>query len=98
MFAVFRKPSFILLALAFSGMNFVGVGFWCGCRPSCMRNTVFSLSRAGFDATFYHHIAAFVGVLVAARITDMLTDKIRGIRAIVPMLGLFLSAIHLPHG
>jgi len=52
----------------------------------------FSLSRAGFDATFYHHVAAFVGVLVAARITDMLTDKIRGIRAIVPMLGLLAGA------
>ena len=92
LFAVFRKPSFILLALAFSGMNFVGVGFlvW---MPTFLREKYgFSLSRAGFDATFYHHIAAFVGVLVAARITDLLTDKIKGIRAIVPMLGLFAGA------
>ena len=92
LFAVFRKPSFILLALAFSGMNFVGVGFLVWMPTFLHEKYGFSLSRAGFDATFYHHIAAFVGVLVAARITDMLTDKIRGIRAIVPMLGLFLGA------
>ena len=49
-------------------------------------------SRAGFDATFYHHVAAFVGVLAAARVTDALTEKIKGIRAVVPMLGLLGGA------
>ena len=92
LFAVFRKPSFILLALAFSGMNFVGVGFLVWMPTFLHEKYGFSLSRAGFDATFYHHVAAFVGVLVAARITDMLTDKIKGIRAIVPMLGLLAGA------
>lgn len=92
LFAVFRKPSFILLALAFSGMNFVGVGFLVWMPTFLHEKYGFSLSRAGFDATFYHHIAAFVGVLAAARITDMLIDKIKGIRAVVPMLGLFAGA------
>ena len=90
--AVFRKPSVILLALAFSGMNFTGVGFLVWMPTFIHEKYGFSLSRAGFDATFYHHIAAFFGVLVAARITDRLTDKIKGIRAIVPMLGLFAGA------
>jgi len=92
LFAVFRKPSFILLALAFSGMNFVGVGFLVWMPTFLHEEYDFSLSRAGFDATFYHHIAAFVGVLAAARITDMLIDKIKGIRAVVPMLGLLAGA------
>jgi len=90
--AVFRKPSVILLALAFSGMNFVGVGFLVWMPTFLHEKYGFSLSRAGFDATFYHHVAAFVGVLVAARITDLLADKIKGIRAIVSMLGLFVGA------
>ncbi|HNX34528.1 MAG TPA: MFS transporter [Kiritimatiellia bacterium] len=90
--AVFRKPSFILLALAFSGMNFVGVGFLVWMPTFLHEKYGFSLSRAGFDATFYHHVAAFVGVLVAARITDKLAERIKGIRAIVPMLGLLAGA------
>ncbi len=92
LFAVFRKPSFILLALAFSGMNFVGVGFLVWMPTFLHEKYGFSLSRAGFDATFYHHVAAFVGVLIAARLTDRLTDKIKGIRALVPMLGLLAGA------
>ena len=90
--AVFRKPSVILLALAFSGMNFVGVGFLVWMPTFLHEKYGFSLSRAGFDATFYHHVAAFVGVLAAAWITDRLTAKITGIRAIVSMLGLFVGA------
>lgn len=90
--AVFRKPSFLLLALAFSGMNFVGVGFLVWMPTFLHEKYGFTLSRAGFDATFYHHIAAFVGVLAAARATDVLTEKIKGIRAIVPMLGLLAGA------
>lgn len=90
--AVFRKPSFILLALAFSGMNFVGVGFLVWMPTFLHEKYGFSLSRAGFDATFYHHIAAFVGVLAAARATDALTGRIKGVRAVVPMLGLLAGA------
>lgn len=92
LFAVFRKPSFILLALAFSGMNFVGVGFLVWMPTFLHEKYGFSLARAGFDATFYHHVAAFVGVLAAARVTDALTEKIKGIRAVVPMLGLLGGA------
>jgi len=84
--AIFKKPSFILLALAFAGMNFAGVGFLVWMPTFLHEKYGFTLSRAGFDATFYHHIAAFVGVLAAARITDFLTYKMKRIRVIVSML------------
>jgi len=90
--AIFKKPSFILLALAFAGMNFAGVGFLVWMPTFLHEKYGFTLSRAGFDATFYHHIAAFVGVLAAARITDFLTYKMKRIRVIVSMLGLFAGA------
>ena len=90
--AVFKKPSFMLLALAFSGMNFVGVGFLVWMPTFLHEKYGFTLSRAGFDATFYHHVAAFAGVLVAARVTDLLTGKVKRIRAIIPMLGLLAGA------
>jgi len=71
----FKTPTAILLALAFAGMQFTGVGFltW---MPTYLRETFgFSLGRSGFDATFYHHIAAFIGVLGGAKIADKLTRK-----------------------
>lgn len=90
--AVFGKPSFFLLALAFAGMNFVGVGFLVWMPTFLHERYGYSLARAGFDATFYHHIAAFVGVLAAARITDAWAARSRVARAVVPMLGLLAGA------
>lgn len=89
----FKTPSAILLALAFAGMQFVGVGFltW---MPTYLHETFdFSLARSGFDATFYHHIAAFIGVLGGgAKITDKLSSRYIKIRTLIQMGGLLLGA------
>ena len=88
----FKKPTAILLTLAFAGMQFTGVGFitW---MPTFMHEKFdFSLARAGFDSTFYHHIAAFLGVMVGARIADKLAQKVPGVRGFVQMLGLLVGA------
>ena len=71
----FRTPTAILLALAFAGMQFVGVGFltW---MPTYLHETFdFSLARSGFDATFYHHVAAFMGVLTGAKMSDLSLER-----------------------
>ena len=88
----FRTPTAILLALAFAGMQFVGVGFltW---MPTYLHETFnFSLARSGFDATFYHHVAAFIGVLTGAKISDRFTKKYIRIRLLVQMTGLLVGA------
>ena len=87
----FKTPSAVLLALAFAFMQFVGVGFlvW---MPTFLHETFdFSLARSGFDATFYTHVAAFIGVLAGAKITDRLTQKFLPIRALIQMIGLLIG-------
>jgi len=88
----FKKPTAILLTIAYSGMNFVGIGFLAWMPTFIHEKYNFSLSRAGFDATFYHHIAAFIGVLIAARVADKLANKIIYVRGLVQTIGLFLGA------
>jgi sugar phosphate permease len=88
----FTKPTAILLALAFAGMQFAGVGFLTWMPTFLHEKFNFSLARAGFDSTFYHHIAAFIGVIVGARIADKLAQKYFGIRGFVQMVGLLIGA------
>ena len=90
--AFFKNPTAMLLALAFAGMQFVGVGFltW---MPTFLHETFdFSLARSGFDSTFYHHVAAFIGVIGGARIADGLVNRYTKIRAIIQVTGLLLGA------
>lgn len=82
----------VLLTFAFAGMQFVGIGFltW---MPTFLHEVFgFSLARSGFDATFYHHIGAFVGVIVGARLADKFVNCYAGIRIIIQALGLLLGA------
>jgi MFS transporter, Spinster family, sphingosine-1-phosphate transporter len=88
----FTKPTAILLALAFAGMQFAGVGFLTWMPTFLVEKFDFSLSRAGFDSTFYHFIAAFFGVIIGARIADKLAHKYFGIRGFVQMMGLLIGA------
>jgi sugar phosphate permease len=87
----FKKPTALLLALAFAGMQFTGVGFITWMPTFIHEKFSFSLARAGFDATFYHHVAAFLGVMIGASVADKLAHKILGIRGIVQMTGLIIG-------
>lgn len=88
----FKTPTALLLTLGFSGMQFVGIGFLTWMPTFLHEKFDFSLSRAGFDSTFYHHIAAFAGVLIGARIADMYCRRFTRIRIFIQMVGLFLGA------
>ncbi len=85
------KPTAILLTLAFAGMQFTGIGFLTWMPTFLHEKYSFSLARAGFDSTFYHHVAAFIGVLIGARIADNLAQKYSGIRGFVQMTGLLMA-------
>ena len=88
----FRTRTAVLLAIAFAGMQFTGVGFltW---MPTYLHETFeFSLARSGFDATFYHHVAAFIGVLGGAKIADHFAKKYARIRLLIQMTGLLVGA------
>lgn len=88
----FRKPTALLLTLAFAGMVFVNVGFMTWMPTYLHEKFGFSLARSGFDATFYHYIAAFFGVLLGASVADRYCSKITGMRGLVQASGLLLGA------
>ena len=88
----FKKPTALLLTLAFAGMVFVNVGFMTWMPTYLHEKFGFALARSGFDATFYHYTAAFIGVLIGASIADRYCQKIMGMRGIVQGIGLLLGA------
>ena len=88
---IMNTPTAILLTLAFAGMQFAGIGFLTWMPTFLHEKFSFSLARAGFDSTFYHHAAAFVGIIVGARIADKLAQKVTGIRGLVQMIGLLIG-------
>lgn len=88
----FKKPTALLLTAAFAGMVFVNVGFMTWMPTFLHEKFGFSLARSGFDATFYHYVAAFIGVLAGARVADRYSNKIVGMRGIVQGFGLLLGA------
>lgn len=88
----FRKPTALLLTGAFAGMVFVNVGFMTWMPTYLHEKFGFSLARSGFDATFYHYVAAFIGVLFGASLADRFSSKVTGMRGIVQGTGLLLGA------
>lgn len=88
----FKKPTAIFLALAFASFQFAGVGFLTWMPTFLHEKFGFTLARAGFDSTFYHFVAAFFGVMVGARITDLLAPKYLRVRGFVQMAGLLIGA------
>ncbi|MGV8092986.1 MAG: MFS transporter [Mangrovibacterium sp.] len=88
----FKKPTALLLTLAFAGMIFVNVGFMTWMPTYLHEKFGFSLARSGFDATFYHYLSAFFGVLLGASIADRYSQKVVGMRGLVQGTGLLLGA------
>lgn len=88
----FKKPTALLLTVAFAGMVFVNVGFMTWMPTYLHEKFGFSLARSGFDATFYHYTAAFLGVLLGASVADRYCQKITGMRGLVQGTGLLLGA------
>lgn len=88
----FKKPTAILLALAFAGMQFVGMGFMTWMPTYLHERYGLSLSQAGFDSTFYYKMAALGTILLGGRLTDILSKRIFGARGMVQAVGLLIGA------
>jgi len=89
---VFRKPTVILLAVAFGGMIFVHIGYltW---MPTFLREKFnLSLTHSGFSSMFYHHLLAYVGVLFGGWLSDRMAPRRRQVRMEIEFFGLLLGA------
>lgn len=89
---VFRKPTVLLLALAFGGMVFVHIGYLTWTPTFLKEEFDLSLAGAGFASMFYHHLLAYGGVLIGGWLSDRLAPRRRTVRMEVECLGLLLGA------
>ena len=89
--AILSRPTFYLLSLAFGGMCFVNVGFLTWMPKYLTSQFGVSTTWAAFNATFYHHLLAYVSVFVAAGISDWLSTKVKSIRMQMEFIGLFFG-------
>jgi MFS family permease len=90
--AILRTPTIYFLSVAFGGMVFVNVG-WMTWMPTYLYEKFhLPLKDAALYAMLYHHIFAFIGVMVGGRVSDRLAARRRTIRLEIEVLGLLLGA------
>ncbi len=88
---VFTTPTALILTLCFSGLIFVLTGYltW---MPTYLYETFdMSLANAGFSSMFYTHIFAFIGILIAGKLSDRLGAKNPGRRMMMQGGGLLAA-------
>lgn len=89
---VARKPTAVLLTLAFGCMVFVNVGYLTWMPSFLAEKFSLSLTEAGFSSLFYHHLGAFLGVLSGGRLADRFARRNPRSRLVIQALGLLLGA------
>lgn len=89
---IVRRPTVVLLALAFAGMVFVNIGFLTWTPTYLHERFGLSLSAAAFSSMFYHHLGAFVGVVISGRLSDRLAPRYPTVRPAIQAVALLLGA------
>lgn len=88
---VFKTPSAICLALSFAGLIFVLQGYLTWATLFLQEKFGMSNAQAGFEAMFYTHISALIGVLIAGRLSDILTKRFIRARILMQAAGLLAA-------
>lgn len=89
---LFKTPTAVMLTVGFSGLIFVLTGYltW---MPTYLYETFgMSLSSAGFHSMFYTHLFAFVGVLIAGKLSDYIARKNPSGRIMMQGLSLLIAS------
>lgn len=89
---VFKKPTVVLLTLAFACMVFVNIGYLTWMPLYLVENYGMSITYAGFSSLIYHHVGAFFGVMIGARIADKQAKKDPKRRLIIQTIALLGGA------
>ena len=69
---VFTSPTALIFTVCFAGLIFVLTGYLTWMPTYLYENFGMDLAGAGFHSMFYTHLFAFVGVLLAGRLSDKL--------------------------
>jgi sugar phosphate permease len=78
--------------LAFLAMNLVNVACLAWTPMLLYQKFHLSLAQSGFHATFYHHLGAFLGVLLGGRLADRWASRSCLSRPLIQTAGLVLGA------
>ena len=88
---VFRSPSALLLSAGFTAMVFVNNGYVVWAPVFLQEKFGLSLVAAGGYAMFYHHLAALIGILSCAWISDRFSRSRPMFRPQVMMAAMLLA-------
>ncbi len=89
---LFRTPTALILTIGFSGLIFVLVGYLTWTPTYLYERFSMSLTNAGFHSMFYTHLFAFIGILIAGRLSDAVSRKNPANRLLLQALGLLVAA------
>lgn len=90
--AIFKSPSAIVLTLCFSGLIFVLTGYLTWTPTFLHEKFSMTLAQAGFYSMCYTHLAAFVGILIAGKMSDRLALINPKFRMVMQACGLLVAA------
>ncbi len=89
---LFKTPTALILTIGFACLIFVLQGYLTWTPTFLGEKFNMDLARAGFDSMFYTHIAAFVGILLAGRVSDKLARFKPAYRILMQSCGLLFAA------
>ncbi len=90
--ALFRTPTALLLTIAFTADVFVNNGYMTWSPTFLHEKFDLSLAEAGGFSMLYHHVFAFVGVVLGGILSDLWAVRRRRIRLELQFVGLLLGA------
>lgn len=89
---IFRRPTAVLLMLAFLGANFVATIFLTWTPTFLTEKFGFRLTTAGLSGAVFIHLASALSVPVGGLLADALARRLAGGRILVQALGLLGGA------
>lgn len=89
---IVKKPTFILLTAAFACMVFVNVGYLTWMPSLLVEKFHLTLTQAGFSSMFYHHLGAFIGVILGGALADKFSKINPRNRLVVQAVALLCGA------
>lgn len=90
--SVAKKPTAVLLTLAFACMIFVNVGYLAWMPSLLVDKFGLTLTQAGFSSMFYHHAGAFAGVIIGGVIADKTARQNKRNRLLLQAFSLLAGA------
>lgn len=86
-----KNPTVMLLTGAFACMVFVNVAYLTWMPSLLVEKFNMSLVEAGFSSMFYHHVGAFIGILIGGFLSDKLSAINPGNRLVVQAVAMLAA-------